>query len=91
MRGWHAKVNGLKRKAEKRLERQDKGIDEVEEGKQGNVIWKETLGRMGAEKRSERKVGTEEEGMKEKRVKMVETLRNLMMGKDDEVNCAIKF
>jgi hypothetical protein len=58
----------LKRKAEKRVERQDKGIDEVEEGKQGNVIWKEMLGRMGVEKRSEREVDTEEEGMKEKRI-----------------------
>jgi hypothetical protein len=47
VRGWHAKLNGLKREAEKKVERQDKGIDEVEEGKQGNVIWKEILGRMG--------------------------------------------
>jgi hypothetical protein len=40
-------VNGLKREAERKVERQDKGIDEVEEGKQGSVIWKEMLGRMG--------------------------------------------
>jgi hypothetical protein len=65
VRRWHAKVNGLKRKEEKKVERQDKSIDEVGEGKQGNVIWKEMLGRMGVEKRSEREVGTEDEGNKD--------------------------
>jgi hypothetical protein len=36
-------------------------------------------------------VDTEEEGMKEKRIDMVKSMRYLMMGKDDEVNCAINF
>ena len=44
----------MKRKAEKKVERQDKSIDEVEEGKQGCVIWKEMLGR-GRESKNEAK------------------------------------
>jgi hypothetical protein len=55
VRGLHAMVNGLKRKTEKKAERQDKGIDEVEEGKQGNVIWNEMLGEWESKKKAKGK------------------------------------
>jgi hypothetical protein len=53
-RGWTAQVASLKRKAEKKADRQEKGIEEAEEGKQGNVIGKRCWGEQESKNEAKR-------------------------------------